>query len=142
MHLKAVIFLDFEDRLPRIKKSSEAVGFVGPTAGGHAIREKMVRGRKTVGLSSTILFPGSSMAEHLAVNERVAGSSPARGANFHFCYTQRYLQTHFSACSSAFRLLRKRSQIRNVTIGSFGRVANAQKGRMPFEAVPASRNTI
>lgn len=34
-------------------------------------------------LLSKILFLGSSMAEHLAVNERVAGSSPAQGAN-HF----------------------------------------------------------
>ena len=28
-----------------------------------------------------IQFPGSSMVEHSAVNRRVAGSSPARGAN-------------------------------------------------------------
>ena len=28
------------------------------------------------------LFPGSSMVEHSAVNRRVAGSSPARGAFF------------------------------------------------------------
>ena len=31
-------------------------------------------------LSPLSLFPGSSTVEHLAVNERVAGSNPARGA--------------------------------------------------------------
>ena len=48
---------------------------IGSTAGNGAIR--VVASRST----RTPTFLGSSMAEHPAVNRRVAGSSPARGAS-------------------------------------------------------------
>lgn len=46
------------------------------------------------GCSSNSLFLGSSMVEHLAVNERVAGSSPAPGARINTMDTYNFALAH------------------------------------------------
>src|SRR5919106_1592897 len=67
----------------RVGPHRHALGGYAPRAGG---KRPCLAGTASVTLSvppqrvSARLFLGSSMAEHPAVNRRVAGSSPARGA--------------------------------------------------------------